>query len=217
MNTRLRRLWTDNKWYFVTACLLFLGGAMVGYLQSPAVQEMVNRMVDEMRELVQRSKESGLGVMGLFWTIFVNNVTSSLIMMALGLFFAIIPVIGMVANGVMFGYILAKTGALGINPWLVLAAGILPHGIIELPTVLFAAGVGMRLGVLSLRSIGGLFRPNSWERVKKDWYDVLKQFPVVVLTVIALLFVAAVVESVVTPLILDATLGEQLRQLKWTQ
>ncbi|TRY23827.1 stage II sporulation protein M [Brevibacillus sp. LEMMJ03] len=217
MNTRFRRLWTDNKWYIVTACLLFLGGAMVGFLQSHAVHDMVSGLMDELKDMAQRIRDSGQGVTALFWAIFVNNVTSSLMMMALGLFFAVFPVIGMVANGVLFGYILAQYSAAGISPWLIFAVGILPHGIIELPTVLFAAGVGMRLGVLSLRSVGGLFQPSSWERVKNDWYDVLKQFPTAVLTVIGLLFVAAVVESVVTPLLLHSTIGEQLQQVKWLQ
>ena len=213
MKKKLERLWFDNKRFFLAACLIFLGGGLIGYFQAPAVESVVQSLMGQLKEIAERIKESGGGVLATFWMIFSNNVLSSLMMMALGLFFAFFPIIGMLANGVLLGFIIAKYSAAGVDPWVIFSAGILPHGIFELPAVLFAAGIGIRLGLLSLRSVGLLFAPHNGERVRNDWYDTLKQFPIAVLTVIVALFIAAVVESSITPLILKETLGEQLQQL----
>ncbi|WP_432775800.1 stage II sporulation protein M [Brevibacillus gelatini] len=213
MNKRLQRLWLDNKRFFLTACLIFFGSGLIGYLQAPAMDPVVKSMMEQLKEVADRIKESGGGVFATFWTIFSNNVLSALMMMALGLFFAFFPIIGMLTNGLLLGYIIAKSSEIGISPWLVFSAGILPHGIFELPAVLFAAGIGIRLGILSLRSVGLLFAPHNQERVKNDWYDTLKQFPAAVMIVIGLLLIAGIVESSITPFILKATIGEQLQQM----
>lgn len=213
MKNQLNRLWVDNKRFFLAASLLFIGGGLIGYLQAPVVETMVNSLLGQLRDIVDRIRESGGGVFATFWMIFSNNVVSSLMMMALGLFFGFFPIVGLLANGVLIGYIFSVYQAEGISPWLMFGAGILPHGIFELTAVMFAAGFGMRLGLLSFRSVGVLFQPQKLERLKNDWYDTLKQFPVAVLAVIVLLFVAGVVESTVTPFILKAVLGEQLQQI----
>ncbi|NQF17667.1 stage II sporulation protein M [Brevibacillus sp. HB1.3] len=213
MGNRLRHLWLDNRNYFFAACLLFLGGALIGYFQAPLVEEMVGKMMGQLKEIAERIKDNGGGPLAVFWTIFSNNVFSALMMMALGILFALFPIIGMLTNGVLLGFIFFKYSGVGVSPWLIFSAGILPHGIFELPAILFAAGVGIRLGVLSLRSVGVLIQPQKLARLKNDWYDTLKQFPLAVLTVVVLLFVAAIVESTITPTLLKETMGQQLQQL----
>jgi stage II sporulation protein M len=211
MKTQLRHLWLDNKRFFWAAGLLLLGGAVIGFVQAEMVETLAKQMMEEIKEIVQRIKDNGGSVTATFWAIFSNNVISSLMMMALGLFFAFFPIVGLLSNGVLLGFIMAKISAAGINPLLVFAVGILPHGIFELPAVVFAAAVGIRLGLLSFRSIGALLRINQPEKVKNDWYSLLKQFPAAVLTVVVLLFFAAIVESVVTPLLLQGTVGGQFQ------
>ncbi|MFP3393033.1 stage II sporulation protein M [Brevibacillus sp. SIMBA_040] len=213
MKNHLRRLWLDNRRFFLAACLIFVVGGLIGYFQAPAVESMVSNLMEQLKEVAERIKENGGGVFATFWTLLSNNVLSALMMMALGLFFAFFPIIGMMANGVLLGFIISKYSTVGISPWLIFSAGILPHGIFELPAVMFAAGIGIRLGALSFRSVGVLFQPHKLDRLKNDWYDTLKQFPVAVLVVIVLLVIAAIVESAITPYILKATIGEQLQQL----
>lgn len=209
MKNQLRRLWIDNRGYFLAACLLFFFGGFIGYWQDSAVKAMVNQLLGQLKEIVDRVQESGGGVFATFWMIFSNNVVSALMMMALGLFFAFFPIVGLVTNGILLGFILAN--ASGVSPWLMLAAGILPHGIFELPAVFFAAGVGMRLGVLSFRSVGVLIQPHKADKVKNDWYDTLKQFPAAVLLVIGLLLVAGIVESSITPFVIHEWIGGKVQ------
>ncbi len=214
MGNQLRQLWSDNKVYFLAAGLLLLGGAVVGFFQADMVETLAKQMMAQIQEIVQRIKDNGGSAAATFWAIFTNNVISSLMMMALGLFFAFFPVVGLLSNGVLLGFIMAKISAAGINPFLLFAVGILPHGIFELPAVVFAAAVGIRLGILSIRSIGALLRLSRADTVKNDWYVVLKQFPAAVLTVVGLLFIAAIVESVITPLLLQGTVGGEFQLFK---
>ncbi|MFY0546421.1 stage II sporulation protein M [Brevibacillus sp. H7] len=214
MGNQLRQLWSDNKGYFLAAGLLLLGGATIGFFQADMVETLAKQMLAQIKEIVDRIKENGGSVAATFWAIFKNNVISSLMMMALGVFFAVFPIVGLLSNGVLLGFIMAKISAAGVNPLLVFAVGILPHGIFELPAVVFASAVGIRLGMLSFRSIGALLRINRAELVKNEWHAALKQFPAAVLTVVVLLFIAAFVESVVTPLLLQNTVGGQFQLFK---
>jgi stage II sporulation protein M len=213
MLKRLRLLWLDNRGYFLIASILLMFGALVGYLQADKVAEVANQLLSELKQIVGRIQQDGGGTVTTFRVIFFNNVSSSLMMMVLGLFFAVFPIFGLLSNGVLLGFIMDKIAAAGINPLLVFSVGILPHGIFELPAVVFAAAIGIRYGVLVIRSIGSLWRLDARADVRSDWIAVLKQFPMAVLVVVVLLFVAAVVESVITPLLLQNTIGGQF-QLK---
>ncbi|WP_241236277.1 stage II sporulation protein M [Brevibacillus marinus] len=203
---KLKELWMGNRWYFAVGSLLMLGGALIGFFQAETIQQLAQSMLSRLQQIADSLKENNTPA-NAFWLIFKNNVTSSVAMMVLGLFFAIIPVSGLISNGVLLGYILEVMHSKGINWLQVFVIGILPHGIFELPAVIFAASLGIRYGVLVMRSIGLLLGAGQKERVKNDWLTVFRQFPSALFTVIALLFVAAVIESVLTPRLVQNTFG----------
>ncbi|USG66094.1 stage II sporulation protein M [Brevibacillus ruminantium] len=217
MKTQLKNLWLDNRKFFLAACLLFAGGAILGFVQAHVVEELAKALFEQLKDVMAKLERNGGGLFAMFWAIFFNNVKVALLMMAMGVFFAFVPVFNIMANGVFIGFMFAKISESGVNPVLMFTAGILPHGIFELPAILFAAAVGIRLGVLSLRTVGSLIQPAKWERVKNDWFEMLRQFPAAVLTVVVLLFVAAFVESGITPLVLHGILGDELQQVKLFQ
>ncbi|WP_400164623.1 stage II sporulation protein M [Brevibacillus sp. TJ4] len=214
IRNQISTIWADNKYFFLTAGLLFFGGMLLGFYQAETLKVLADQLFGQLEEVVERIRENGGGTAATFWAIYSNNVLSALMMMAMGLFFGLFPIIGMVTNGLLVGYIFATYSANGINPWLVFAAGILPHGIFELTAIFLAAGFGLRLGSLTLRSIGLLFQPGKAGIVKNAWYDTLKQFPAAVLLVVVMLFVAGVVESTITPAILHGLLGDQIQQIQ---
>jgi stage II sporulation protein M len=75
---------------------------------------------------------------------------------------------------------------------LYLLAGILPHGIIELPTVLVSIGLGFRLGYLLILSILG-------ERV--DLRGEMKTaVRILIRWIMPLLLIAAAIETFITPI-----------------
>ncbi|WP_134686823.1 stage II sporulation protein M [Brevibacillus migulae] len=208
MLEHLRNIWLVNKRYFYIAGVLLLAGAFIGFVQADLVDEMAKRMLKQIEGIAEKIKHSGGSVGVTFWTIFLNNVTSALFMMLLGVFFGIFPVFGLVSNGVLLGYIFQKLTFAGSNTLLILVVGILPHGILELPTVIFAAGVGIRYGILAMRSIGSAWNVNARGEVKREWLMSVKQLPATVLVIVLLLVAAALIESAITPALLKATIGE---------
>ncbi len=123
--------------------------------------------------------------------IFFNNAIKSLFALILGIGFGIIPLLFVAGNGVVLSVLVdivsRKQGILFV------AAAILPHGIIEIPMVLISAGIGLRLGHVMYLSIRGL---------KTDIKQELKQGLIFYIRrIVPLLFVAAMIETFITPLI----------------
>ncbi len=77
-----------------------------------------------------------------------------------------------------------------------MAAAILPHGVIELPMVLLSAALGTRIGVAALlRMIGKISTEEILSEMKRSVSFYFRW-------ILPLLFVAAVIETFVTPLLL---------------
>ncbi len=89
----------------------------------------------------------------LFWFIFVHNVMASLLLVGTGLLFGIIPTGAICFNGFMLG-VVYRQGAESLG-YLTAALSILPHGVFEIPALLFSAGYGLWLGVMLIRRIRG--------------------------------------------------------------
>jgi len=112
--------------------------------------------------------------------IFTNNVQSSFLGMMLGIAFGLFPLMALVINGYLLGFVAnvsVKTEGIFVL-W-----RILPHGIFELPAVLISLGLGFRLG-------STLFRRNSSFRF--DFFNSLRVF---LLIILPLLIIAAIIEG----------------------
>jgi stage II sporulation protein M len=93
----------------------------------------------------------------MFFFIVINNVRASFISMVLGVLGGIPPLIIAVINGFFIGHV-SYTVALDYGLGVVIA-GLLPHGVIEIPSVIlsYAAGMGMGYAVINrLRGQGSL-------------------------------------------------------------
>lgn len=123
--------------------------------------------------------------------IFLNNAFKSLLAIVLGAGFGIIPVIFIGGNGLLLG-IVANQVTREQGALFVLAA-ILPHGIMEIPMVLISSALGLRLGYLMYISILG--------KETNIRYELVQSLRVYMRIVVPLLFVAAVVETFVTPMV----------------
>ena len=81
---------------------------------------------------------------GMFTAILYNNVVASFIFLASGVFVGIPPLMFMAFNGYFVGYVsfnAAQAQGMGF-----VFATILPHGVIEIPTILLSASMGVGLG-----------------------------------------------------------------------
>lgn len=121
--------------------------------------------------------------------IFKNNALNSLFALVSGIGFGLVPVALIAVNGLFLGMVVEVFSTeKGI---LFVFAAILPHGIIELPMVFISAGIGLRLGYGMYRFLKGEGTNLKQEFVQGLWFYMVRILP--------LLFVAAVIESYVTP------------------
>lgn len=123
--------------------------------------------------------------------IFLNNAFKSLLALVLGVGFGVIPLLFVAGNGIILG-ILADTVSKQQGTLFVIAA-LLPHGIIEVPMILISSGIGLRLGHEMYLSFSGA-RTDIKQELKQGIRFYIRR-------IVPLLFIAAIVETTVTPLI----------------
>ena len=147
-------------------------------------------------------KEKGLlGIMGKssFWVaykIFLNNLQATLIFTALGLVpFLLGAVVFVSSVAVLLGATLALTVSKGfeIVTFIKLTA---PHGVVELLAVFYGAS----LGVFLSKQITKKLFPKHRESTLPFWFVLKKFIASYVLLILPLLALAALIESLVTPL-----------------
>jgi stage II sporulation protein M len=203
--------------YFFWAAGIFLVFAVAGYVFYSADPARAERDAIILAERVAGGIPPDASPVWIFLFILWNNIRATAIGCALGVIpFLFVPALGAAVNGVAMGLVAAFSGdqALGAGK---LAAGILPHGILELPAVWLAdalglflcAEIGRRIRRFLRRSFpgrnaavaGGASPPLADSRDEIYLGDVLVTFGGVVLP---LLIIAAAVESFITPLVFAA-------------
>lgn len=185
--------------YMLVALALFAAGAAAGGLFGLELRGWLLPMEHNLKQealMLQRDTRAAMA-----FELFVNNLKVSLMMMFGGFFFAFIPVMGAIANGALVGFVVAHLAArTHANVLLLILAGILPHGLFEIPAYLLASGCGIRFGWYVLRSLAGRRHPGAWQAAWRDLAPTL-------LWIMGLLVAAALVETNVTPLLVRAVAG----------
>lgn len=190
-----------NQKYLFLGFALFLLGSLLGFLNANLIQDMARDLLKQLEEIAKRLEDNG-SALNVFWVIFQNNVMASLTMLGLGVFFGIFPIFALVSNGVLLGFMLKTMATNGANPFSILAFGILPHGVIEIFAVIVAAAIGIKYGMFMFRIIFSMGSNGTRSRVLDEFKESLHELPYIVGSVIVLLFLAAVIESTITPLLI---------------
>lgn len=102
----------------------------------------------------------------------------------------------------LIGYVIHRSAGQGNEAaYTLIVKGLLPHGIIELAAIVIACAYGLRFGKMMLQGAGAaLTRRSGWGQQFEQF--ILRTLPVIVLIVV-MLIVAAVIESTVTPWLLE--------------
>ncbi|MBA1342759.1 MAG: hypothetical protein C5S52_04090 [ANME-2 cluster archaeon] len=127
------------------------------------------------------------------FVIFLNNAFKSFLAIVLGVL-VIVPIMFIMFNGYILGIVMCESAR--IEGPLYVAAAILPHGIIELPMILLSAALGTRIGMLVLLRISGKIPTEEILSTLK--WSISYYFR----WILPLLFVAAVIETFITPAVL---------------
>lgn len=167
--------------------LIFLVTTVMGYFAAAADSELAANWI---KDLEMFKWILGLHPLLIMLAIFLKNFLACAMSVLLGLGFGLVPLIVLTTNGFMIGVvsysIIHKQGLL------YLMAGIVPHGIIELPTILLGISLGFRLGyLLALTILGEKVDLTGETRIAVHF--LVRWF-------LPLLFLAAAIETFITPL-----------------
>ena len=123
----------------------------IGFLTAIARPELTEKLLEFLEKVYREILGEDLGIsFSTVIEIFKNNVEVALIGMFLGIIFGIVPFLSLALNFFILGFltgIFAFSHEGGQLPSLALfLVAVLPHGIIEIPTLVVAAAFGMNLG-----------------------------------------------------------------------
>ncbi len=183
--------------YTAWATFLFLIGIFLGTLMFTQNPEMAEDLIRNLFEVLGEGFFEMHGASLVFF-IFFNNVIKTFLAMFLGVIFALIPVFFIFFNG----YVLGLMAPLFIQShgFYLFLVGILPHGVIEIPAVILGAATGLFLGIQAYYRFFGNKEKKHFINLKRE---VQKSSAFFIFVVLPLLFLAALIEGLITPILLD--------------
>lgn len=197
MKKQLRALgdfWREEygRWVGMTA-VAFLVLVVLSYIAGRLFPEIPAAILTYFNEIVADSgivrDDGSFSALALFG----NNLRAMVLSTLYGFIpFLYLPALSMGVNAILLGMVAASVN----GQWLLLAAGILPHGIFELPALCLSLAAGLCL----CQNINRYIRKNEKGIMKPLLLNILR---VTGLVVIPLLVVAAIMESYVTPAVMQ--------------
>lgn len=182
----------------ITACAfaaLAVIGLVLGLVRPDLCSWMIGQFVQQMEDMGIQQTDGHLSALMLLG----NNLRASIACILYGFVpFLFLPALSLGVNAGLLGLLAAFYLKNDISLWYYLA-GILPHGIFELPALVIA----LALGVSLCSHVTDFVRHNQKGVMVPLMLQTLR---VLLLRVLPLLIVAAVMEAYVTPLVL-ALLG----------
>ncbi|MDE7245496.1 MAG: stage II sporulation protein M [Oscillospiraceae bacterium] len=168
-------------------------GAVAGTMAPDAVIELFEEFMDQVQEAGVIDENGNMSVFSLM----LNNWRAMLVSALYGFIpFLFLPVVSLFANGAMLGMLAAFYHANNL-PMLAFFAGIVPHGIFELPALVISIACGVYLCRSMCRVI--LKSPNR-EPMVEVCSDLLR---VMLLVVLPLVVAAAFIECYITPVVME--------------
>lgn len=182
----------ELKKYIIFSSCFFAFSTLTGYFfahSNPVwAQESMNKIIEEFHSLIHPNSFIQ------FLIIFSHNAFASFLVIALFFTFGTAALFSIFSNGMMLGLVLniyiKSAGLFSV------IALLLPHGIIELPTFFFSSALGLWIGFKFAKSLSPRYT------FKESFVVAIKLY---FFLIIPLLFVAAIIETFVTPLIFEYT------------
>ncbi len=197
MKKQLRALgdfWREEygRWVGMTA-VAFLVLVVLSYIAGRLFPEIPATVLTYFNEVVADSgivrDDGSFSALALFG----NNLRAMVLSTLYGFIpFLYLPALSMGVNAILLGMVASSVN----GQWLLLAAGILPHGIFELPALCLSLAAGLCL----CQNINRYIRKNEKGIMTPLLLNILR---VTGLVVIPLLVVAAIMESYVTPAVMQ--------------
>jgi stage II sporulation protein M len=179
------------KLWLLIAAALFCAGLVAGLAVPVDSAGTTIEGITEFEEMAEFL--SSFPQAAVFIFIFLKNVTAILISFILSPVFCIVPVLALLLNGSIIG--LLSTLVIQEKSLGYLLAGLLPHGVLEIPALLMGETVALSSG---LAVILALFSKERRKLVLPNLRHNLKYL----LISLGLFLPAAIIETYITPLLL---------------
>lgn len=201
LRTSLHGIGTGRRYYLVAAVML-VAGLLTGLTLEEGAVPLIEESLEGLDDLAASSEGAPDWQMAVI--LFGNNTRMAITVSTI---FAAIPVLGgfyalfsMGLNGALIGFVISLID----KPPTYFAAGLLPHGIFEIPAIVIAAGTGLQVNAILLRGLLTAFQDKetpTLEVMKASLSDA-RQALSSLLVVLSLLVIAAVIEATLTPRLL---------------
>lgn len=183
-----------KRWVFV-AIFLFSIALVFGLFTPASITSFLSKDIATLKEL-----SSILAPFKLLTAIliFAKNTSSLLLSFALSPIFCLLPIFALVVNGWLLAFVSAiviEEESLGF-----LLAGLLPHGIFELPALILGQAAALSFGAMAMLA---LFKKEKRSLLLPS----LKQNFKYLMVALVLLLPAAVIETYITPWLLTYEVG----------
>jgi len=177
-----------KKW-FIVAAALFTTGIILGlFAPTDYISGEIANLEDTAETLLS------LPVLAILLFILLKNIMSILVSFTLSPVLLLVPVTALVLNGWILGAVsveVVREKSLGF-----LLAGILPHGIIEIPAFLIAEAAALSIG---FAVIVALFRKEKRSQIAPAFRQNLRYLIIAMLLMIP----AALIETFITPIFIS--------------
>jgi len=201
IRTALRRLRLPVGVLFALAVIAFGAGFLWTTTFVPRTFDLSSD--ESIQELTEKVGDSttfmGMGNELSAPYIFTHNIRAVGVILLAGLVsFSVLGMLVYLVNLSAVGVVLGAFKLLGYSPVMLALSGILPHGIFEIPALVLASAATLHIGVV-------LVTPQIGRSMGEVVLELLASWAKIVIgVVIPLLFIAAVIETYVTPLLLKS-------------
>lgn len=169
----------ESRNYFYLVLGLFIVSILIGYIFPVFFSDFIKKFIEEIVK-----KTEGLKNWQLFIFILQNNLQTAFLGLIFGILFGILPLILILFNGYVLGFVANKTVAIAGSGVLI---RLLPHGIFEIPAIILSFGLGLRLGMFIFKKSG--------QRKKEFMYSFGNSMKTFLYVIIPLLIIAALIET----------------------
>ena len=190
-NSFKRFISTGYKRWLLISTFLFGMGLVLGLATPASITALLSGENAPLNELANAL--APLPQSSVFVIILVKNTSAILISFAFSPFFCLVPVMALTFNGWILG--LVSTTVIQEKSLGYLLAGLLPHGIFELPALIIGEAVALSYGTAAILA---LFKEDRRNLLLPNLRRNLRYLMVA----LALLLPSAVIETYITPLLL---------------
>ncbi len=176
------------RWWLLITALLFVIGLVLGVATPVSTTGPVSGEVDALKTLADFL--ASLPRPSFLVLIFIKNVSAVLISFILSPIFCLMPILALILNGWLIGFV--SVAAVQQKSVIYVIAGLLPHGVFELPALIMGEAVALSFGTAVMLAV---FNKDKRSRLLPNLRQNLKY-----LVVALILFLpAATIETYVTP------------------